>query len=81
MVADARDQLKWERAKEGRALGNLIGLSILGEDLYALAHIASLRTGKYSGTLEIFEQEAVVEMGVRDNSDEGPTKSGPSTTK
>lgn len=79
VVADARDQLKWERAKQGRALGNLIGLSVLAEDLYSLAHIASLRTKKYSGALESFEDEAVVEMGARDNADEHPTKQGPST--
>lgn len=81
VVADARDQLQWERAKEGRAFGNLLTLSVQIEDLYSLAHIASLRTGQYAEDLEKFEQTAIVEMGVRDNSDDHPTKSGPSTTK
>lgn len=81
VVADARDQLKWERAEKGRALGNLLTLGVKAEDLYSLAHFASLRTGKYTGQLEVFEQEAVVEMGLRDNSDDHPTKPGPSTTE
>lgn len=79
VVAGPRDQLVWERAAKGRALGDLLVLQVKIEDLYSLAHIAAKRKGLYSGDLKAFEAEADVEMGRRDDSDEDPTQSGPST--
>ncbi|NUR80722.1 MAG: hypothetical protein HOQ21_09800 [Dermatophilaceae bacterium] len=78
VVADPRDQLVWERAKKGRSLGDLLTLQVRIEDLYSLAHIAAKRTKKYLDDLAVFEVEAAVVMGRRDDSDEDPSPEGPS---
>jgi hypothetical protein len=79
VTAGPRDQLKWERAKKGRSLGDLLTVQVKIDDLYSLAHIAATREKKYTSTLEVLESEADVEMGRRNDSDEDPTQEAPST--
>lgn len=51
----ARDILKWERLGQGRSVAQLeAGAKLIY--IYELAHLASQRVNKFSGSLELFEE-------------------------
>ena len=81
--ATPRDQLKWEKGGTDRNFSRLLTQQSLA-DIYSLAYHVMKRRGLYDKMHTDFEDEADVEVGVkgkpsRDDSDEDPTQSAPST--
>lgn len=64
----ARDVLKWERLGGDRSISALDD-DIKMRDMYELAHLASQRTDKFTGSLEAFEDSCDLSFGDVDEGD------------
>lgn len=84
VTATSRDILRWEKAKPGRSITQLVGGEPRMADAYSLAHTAAVRAGDFTGSLAQFEDS--VDLDGREPEDEdddaaadeeGPTQPGP----
>ena len=69
LVADSRDVLGWEKQSKGRKtfMGLMETLNLI--DMYAVAHIASKRQGKFPGELAEFERTCALEFDTEEEPD------------
>ena len=77
LTAGTRDVLNWEKVAKGRTINQLMQ-DLAMTDLYKLAHLASLRTQRFTGALAEFEATCELELGGADEQVD-PTLPGPST--
>lgn len=79
VTATSRDILRWEKAKPGRSITQLVGGEPRMADAYSLAHTAAVRAGDFTGSLAQFEDS--VDLDGREPEEqadeEGPTQPGP----
>ena len=75
VTSTTRDILMWERTTKGAAAFQLQEPTMGA--LYRIAHLASQRTGQFSGTLKDFEES--VDLEVAGEEDPDPTQPGATT--
>jgi hypothetical protein len=72
--ATTRDVMQWEKRNKGKsALQFEQGTATL-TDLYAIAHIASVRQGLYEGNLNQFEAECDLEFDEEEEDTDPPSQ-------
>lgn len=70
LVAEARDILAWEKTGRDRSFGEFLQRLRMTE-IYALAHVAAKRQGRFDGPLAMFENDVdVLPLPDKDDEDE-----------
>lgn len=77
VTARSRDIVTWEKTHHGAALGNLAAAKRM-TDLYALAYVASVRTGQFVGDEQTFMTTRDIEA-IDDDDAPGEAKADPTS--
>lgn len=82
ITASSRDILRWEKSKPGRSITQLMGGEPRMAEVYALACVAAVRAGDFTGSLAQFEETVDLDgrepedQADADADEEGPTQPG-----
>jgi hypothetical protein len=77
VVAGSRQIMLWEQIGRGNTLARLNDNPRM-DDFYFIAHLTSVKQGRFSGSLDEFKNSVDLEVVPPVEGDEDPTRPGPS---